>query len=473
MAVGAQAEPDPQAAGSRAEPDPQAANDAGSLVTPFAGWLVKPEWADRVVSRAHDNLTAAERRSIAEGNPYSYVNVTRSYEDISADGAISTEDLVAHGASALARLLDAEVFAPTGRPALYLYRLTHDSGAQTGVVCTVAVRGISDGRVLFHENVREAHADLLAEHLLHVGAASNPVALAVKTGSTAPRVATDEAARTDADALRQSRAAQADNGLVAAMDEITAASSADLVFGSSSVRHEVWTVPADATETLLALLEHEVLYVTDGHHRLTAAQRAAAGEPGDRALARVLAVVYPAEQLHVEAFHRIAIPPNTAAPSECLSAIAEAVESMEPVNNARDARPLERGQVGVYAGGSGIWHRLRLPTAPEGCGAVDALDVELLRKHVLDPVLGADELGGRGTVDYLPEPVGIPELVNRCDDENRIGFVMHPVSVNELTAVADQNAKMPPKSSFFSPKPHSGAFMHMVGRGATSHLEPS
>ena len=469
MTAGARAEQDMHTADTN-ESGKRAANTSGPLVTPFSGWLVKSEWADRVVSHAHDNLTAAERRSIAEGNPYNYVNVTRSYEDISNDETVSTGDLVAHGASALTRLLDAEVFAPTGRPAVYLYRITHGRGAQTGVVCTVAVRGIGDGSILFHENIREAHADLLAEHLLHVGAASNPVALAVKTDSAAPRAASDASART---AVRRSGVASTGGGLAATMDAITTASSADLVFGSSSVCHEVWTVPADTTETLLELLEHEVLYVTDGHHRLTAAQRASASEPDDRALARVLAVVYPAEQLHVESFHRIVLPPNAATPSECLPAITEAADSMEPTADACDARPLERGQVGVYTGGSGMWHRLRLPAAPEGCGAVDALDVELLRKHVLDPVLGADELSGRGAVDYLPEPAGISELVNRCDAENRIGFVMHPVSVDELTAVADQNAKMPPKSSFFSPKPHSGAFMHVMGRGATSHLKPS
>ena len=90
-----------------------------------------------------------------------------------------------------------------------------------------------------------------------------------------------------------------------------------------------------------------------------------------------------------------------------------------------------------------------------------------------DPVLGADELAARGTVEYVPDTAGLEELARRCDATNRIGFVMYSLSVDELLAVADEGSRMPPKSSFFYPKPRAGAFLRVLGRGATAHLEPS
>ncbi|MYE55767.1 MAG: DUF1015 domain-containing protein, partial [Acidimicrobiaceae bacterium] len=106
-------------------------------------------------------------------------------------------------------------------------------------------------------------------------------------------------------------------------------------------------------------------------------------------------------------------------------------------------------------------------------GALDALDVDRLRRLVLDPVLGAEELAATGTVDYVPDTAGLDELIRRCEAADRIGFVMYPLSVDELLAVADENSKMPPKSSFFYPKPRAGAFLRVLGRGATAHLDPS
>ena len=419
------------------------------MLEPFAGWLVKPEWADRVISRAYDNLTPGQRRSIVRDNPYSYVNVTRSGEDVLDDENLSLDNLVTQGAAALTRLLDAEVFAPTGRRALYLYRLTHTRGSQTGMICTVAVNGFDDGRILIHEGVREDRAELLTAHLTGVGATSHPVALTVR--------------------------AWADSEYAALLDETAGAVPADLEFGSDLVRHQIWTVPAELTDKLLEALDGKVLYVTDGHHRSAAAQRALASDPASPVLSRTLAAVFPHSQLHVEAYHRVAADQHHDNHNDCLRAMQSRVSyrggELERVPTADDARPRHRGEVGVYAAGS--WHRLTLPPPDSEAGALDSLDVDRLRRQVLDPVLGADELAATGTVGYVPDTAGLDELIRRCDAADRLGFVMYPLSVDELLAVADEGSRMPPKSSFFNPKPRAGAFLRVLGQGATAHLDPS
>ena len=52
------------------------------LFEPFAGWLIRPEWAARVIAGAYDTKSPAERREIVSTNPYSYLGVTRSAEDL-------------------------------------------------------------------------------------------------------------------------------------------------------------------------------------------------------------------------------------------------------------------------------------------------------------------------------------------------------------------------------------------------------
>lgn len=411
------------------------------LVAPFAGMVVHPDWAERVISRAYDNLSAQQRRSLVATNPYSYMNVTRSREDLFDNTDFSRDDLVTDGAAALTRLLSARAFTPTGRPALYLYRLTHKQGMQTGVVCTVPVWGFSDGRIRVHENVHDDRTDLLAAHLSGVGATSSPVAMAVRGSAQ----------------------------LYSQLHQITTTLPAELEFGSTTVRHQIWTVPDGHTESLAAAFDNQVLYVTDGHHRSAAAVRALADEPNDPALARTLAVVFPDDQLHVQAFHRLAVDQHNRGVEDCLAALEDAAE-VATVFSSRQARPLQRGIAGLYLGGS--WHQLELPPAV-GNGALNGLDVERLRRSILDPVLGADEIGQPGAVEYLPASLGVDELARRCDAENRVGFALHPMTVRELMAVADENGLMPPKSSFFSPKPRSGVFLRVLGRGATAHLPAS
>ena len=409
-------------------------------IAPFAGWLVKPDWADRVISRAHDHMSAQERRAIMATNPYNYVNVTRSSDDVT-ERDLSVEDLVEQSGAALTRLLDEPVFEPTGRPVLYLYRMTDESSSQTGIVGTVPLSGFADRSIRVHENVRDDRTELLTRHLLGIGATSTPVAMTLR----------------------------APDGLEEAMAAVAAARPPDLEFGSTTVHHQIWTAPDDDAEQLAGLVEGRTLYVTDGHHRSAAARRALAADPGDPALARTLAVVFPHDQLHVTSFHRLVADRARRPGAEVLAALSEAV-SVEPVMAAEEAWPRCKGELGLYAARS--WYRLSLP-APEDDSAVARLDVERLRRGLIDPILGADELAGDGRVDYLPETAGLGELVRRCGAEDRLGFVVHPLSVEELMGVADEGALMPPKSSFFTPKPRAGAFLRVMGRGPTAHLPAS
>ena len=43
-----------------------------------------------------------------------------------------------------------------------------------------------------------------------------------------------------------------------------------------------------------------------------------------------------------------------------------------------------------------------------------------------------------------------------------VAFLMHPTSMTELFAVADENKLMPPKSTWFEPKLRSGIFIHEI-----------
>ncbi len=416
------------------------------LLAPYLGHLVKPEWAERVISRAYDNLTADQRRSIAEGNPYSYVNVTRSSEDLIDDTKLSLDRLVTSGAAALTRLLDAEVFAPTGQPALHLYRLTHARGSQTGLICTASLDGFNDGRIRIHENVREDRTELLTAHLLGVGATSHPVSLTVR--------------------------AWADSEYATLLDEIATTAAPHLEFGSELVKHQIWTVPAELNDRVLASIEGKTLYVADGHHRSAAALRARQRQPDNPLLARTLAAVFPHSQLHVEAYHRAVDITVQQDHEECLRSLNHQISDrggmLERSRSAEDARPRHRGEVGVYAAGG--WHRLTLPPLHTTTGALSQLDVDRLRCQVLDPMLGADELAATGNVEYVPDTAGLSELINCCDTADRVGFVMYPLSVDELLTVADEEGRMPPKSSFFYPKPRAGAFLRVLGSGATAHL---
>ena len=409
------------------------------LFEPFAGWLIRPEWAARVIAGAYDAKSPEERRAIVETNPYSYLGVTRSDEDLAPGDDADQAELLRRGAHTLTTILEADAFEATGHPALYAYRLTFAGHSQLGVVGALAVSGFNDGRVLTHENVRPNRARLLSGHLQTVGATSSPIALTHHPDAGVAAI------------------------LAAASEREPA-----VRHNVEEVLHEVWVLDEHESVAVAELLADNPVYVTDGHHR-SAAAIAGAQDRDERAFQRTLAVLFPSDALRVEAFHR-RIPDQAAPDTETLEALLAEAGDLTEVGTLEEARPQEPREVGVYHQGS--WWKLVLPK-PATTSPVGLLDVERLRADVIRDLLGIDELQPDSGADYVPAPSGIDEVVRRCDEDGRIGFLMYPTSIEGLMAVAEAGELMPPKSSYVAPKPRSGIFLRVLGTGATSHLEPS
>ncbi len=410
------------------------------LLAPFSGWLIRPDWADRVVAGAYDAKTPAQRRAAVESNPYSYFGVTRSLEDAPAGETPSDDELLAMGAVTLTRILDADAFAPTGRSVFYAYRLSYHEHSQTGLVGALDINGLFDGRVLTHENVRQVRANLLGRHLSVVGATSSPIALTHRVNPSLQNL------------MRSASEAVPD------LDHVV-----------EGVRHQVWAMTEADTLAASAALTDEVMYVTDGHHRSAAAVAGRDAHPDDPVFERTLAVLFPDVELRVEAFHRRSFSSNLDTTDGLVEAL-KTVGSVTEVDDANQAKPAQQGEIGVYSGAR--WWKLVLNHANHP-SALDSLDVERLRREVISDVMGVDELGERSGVDYVPAPSGVGELVSRCDDDGAVGFLVYPTDIADLMAVAEAGDLMPPKSSYFAPKPRSGIFLRVLGCGATSHLPPS
>jgi len=410
------------------------------LFAPFQGWLIHPDWAGRVVAGAYDAKTPAERRAIVDNNPFSYFGVTRSAEDLAPGVQADNDELLRLGAETLTRILDAGGFEASDHAAFYAYRLVYGNHTQTGIVGALDVDGLRDGRVLTHENVRPERATLLGRHLEVVGATSSPIALTHEP---------------DAD-LRAL--------LVAATER-----PPDVDHVVEEVQHLIWTLDEFESASVTEMLAGALVYVTDGHHRSAAALAGRDAHPDDDAFTRTLAVLFPADELRVEAFHRRAIDVDLRTADDLRTSLAT-VGEVTIMNDAASAAPQARGEIGVYHHGE--WSKLVLDPQ-ERPSALASLDVERLRRDVIGHVLGIDELAPDSGVDYVPGPSGVGELVARCDADGMLGFVVFPTDVHDLMAVAAAGDLMPPKSSYFAPKPRSGVFLRVLGVGATAHLPQS
>lgn len=87
---------------------------------------------------------------------------------------------------------------------------------------------------------------------------------------------------------------------------------------------------------------------------------------------------------------------------------------------------------------------------------VKSLDTQFMTDYVFDKILGIKNIRTDHDVDFVGGIRGMKELELRCNSDCIAAFSMHPTLLTEVFAVADKNMIMPPKCTWFEPKPRSG-----------------
>jgi len=125
-------------------------------------------------------------------------------------------------------------------------------------------------------------------------------------------------------------------------------------------------------------------------------------------------------------------------------------------------RPTEARAFGMYLAGS--WYQLKLEASqvPED-DAVGRLPVTLLARNLIEPVLGIADQRTDKRIDFVGGARGLGELARRVDSgEMAMALALHPTQMEDLMAVADAGAIMPPKSTWFEPKLADGMVSHVL-----------
>lgn len=367
--------------------------------------LVAPDRAVEVIGPPEGLLEEAARRNLAAAQPLSFLNATA---DPGTHPEVPPAELRRAAMAYLEDRIDEGAFGPV-RHGVFAYRITVGDRTQTAIVADIHVDDYP-GFVRPHERTIAERESDLAAYLADVGMTSNPVGIAHR----------------------------ASEPLRAALDRV-AGTEPELDLEVDGERHAVWEVPRDAFEEISEAFDAlGSAYVLDGHHRLAAARGHAHRVGATRAdpAGRVLVAAAPDDELVVHPFHRW-------------------VDARWPDDGAGwKAGPPpspDRGEVVVVA--TGGWRRLALHTEP------GELDVSALERVVLGPVLGIGDARHDDRLEALPGTDSAVPVVERVEVMGGTGLLLHPPSLEDMFRLSDRGEAMPPKSTFFTPKPRSGIFL--------------
>jgi uncharacterized protein (DUF1015 family) len=422
------------------------------LIAPFHALCPPPKRAVDVLAPPYDVIDTAEARALAVGRPWSFLHLSRPEIDLEPPPDPAAPLDYRPAAALLARMQAEGVLVRDPRPCCWVYRLSRAGRDQTGLAAAFSIAAYRVGRIRRHELTLAEKENDRVRQIAALGAQTGPAFLIHRRDPTID------------DPLAQ-----------------RAMSDPDLDCSArDGVRHRLWRLeaPEDVARIAAAFEAQPRLYIADGHHRSAAAARVdaaqAAGEHRGLAAGRLLAVSFPADALRILPVHRLVRDLNGLAAETFLARVRErcALEaSPSPV------LPGRRGEAGLYLDRS--WYRLSLdsaagpPAAPGSQGLAACkegtpgpavgeapgrdpaahLDARRLQDRLLAPVLGIRDPRRDPRLDFVGGIRGLQGLTAPVDSgAMRAAFALYPTAMDDLLAIADAGATMPPKCTWFEPK---------------------
>ena len=405
-------------------------------IHPFKALRPEAQHAKNVASRPYDVLNSKEAKIEAQGNPSSFLHITKSEIDLPEDIDVHSKKVYEKAKENLDAFLSRNIVFRESKPCYYIYQLVMNGKSQTGLVCGSSVDDYENDLIKKHEFTRPEKEQDRINHIKTTGAQTGNVFLAYRN--------------------------------VAAIDNFINNWKKDKnpvydLLAEDGVQHSVWIVNDDnAIQTISHLFKETVpcTYIADGHHRAASAAkvRKALGNTAPAGADIFLTTLFPSNQLYIMDYNRVVKDLNGFSVDELLAKAAEKF-AIEKVSAAFSPTILH--QFGLYL--QGQWYCLTALPGTYTNDPIGILDVTILQDNFLDPILGIKDQRTDKRIDFVGGIRGLNELEKRVDSgEMALAVSLHPVSIQQLFDIADTGNVMPPKSTWFEPKLRDGLLTHLI-----------
>lgn len=409
-------------------------------IRPFRGIRpVKGKVLD-VIARPFEQFGSEKAKAILENNPLSFLHVI---EPLLENGYLraSQEEIIHHKAREnFDDFLQKGVLIRDKKPAIYIYRVKYNGRSQTGIWTCSSIDDYLNNTIKKHELTRAESEQALIRYLENTCVDSNPVLITYPPDKRINQI------------IQQTVAKDPEYDFVT----------------EDHLQHKLWIID---DEMLIAQLVQSFslmpcAYIADGHHRAAAAsllgmqkRKSNLKHKGTEDYNFFTSLYFSTDQIIIYEFHRLVKDLNGLTSEEFIDKVAEYF-LISPSKTT--FKPDRLHHFGMYLDGK--WYALiaKAPTYATK-NPVEKLDVSILHNYLLNTVLGIKDARTDNRIDFLGGVKDLDELVKKVDSgKMKVAFTLFPTSIEQLIEVADNGDIMPPKSTWFEPKLHSGLLVHQL-----------
>ena len=391
------------------------------FINPFKALRPKKENASEVVVTSSDHLTENTKKNHIKNNPWSYLNV------FNAENSSKSKEQ-------FELMKKNSILVKDNKYYFYIYRISNKNCTQIGIVGTAKLSAYDDLHIRGHEEIFLERAQIRLKQMDNLNAQIGPI----------------YAVYPDNEDLKNLMNKEIDKSPIYSFNAL------------DECKHEMWIIEEENKINKICDLFNSInrIYIADGHHRMEALSKLSEikkhrnpNHTGNEPYNFFMLAIFPKSQARILDYNRLIKDLYGYSTKDFITQVKKKF-IVEKQNSP--FKPRKKQHFGMYLDNQ--WYSLALKYKPEpNLFHIINLDINLLHYYLFEPILGIGDPRYDNRIDFLAGFHGLKEIEKKVNSKNaRVGFSLFATQIENIISFADKRLTMPPKSTWFDPKPLDG-----------------
>ena len=391
------------------------------FINPFKGLRPTEEKASSVAIASTDHLSKEIVSDHKKNNQWSYLNV------FNAENSSKSKEQ-------FELMKKNSILTKDSNNSFYIYKISTTDHAQVGIIGTAKLSAYDNLHIRGHEEIFLERAQKRLQQMDNLNAQIGPIYVIYP-----------------------------DNAELAELIKKEIISKPTYSFDAlDGCKHEMWIVNEESKVLKICDLFNTInrIYIADGHHRMEALSKLSEvrkhqnlNHTGKEPYNYFMVAIFPQSQARLLDYNRLIKDLYGYNPKNL---IKEIKKKFSVEKQSSSFKPKKPQTFGMYL--EKQWYSLELKEKPEAnLFHIINLDINLLHYYLLEPTLGIGDPRYDNRINFLAGFHGMEGIEKKVDTgEAKVGFALFATQMKNVISFADKKLNMPPKSTWFDPKPLDG-----------------
>jgi len=400
------------------------------FINPFKGLRPIEEKASSVSIPSTDHLSKEVILNHKKNNPWSYLNIFNP----DSENSKSQNEINAEAKKKFELMKNKSVLKKDNIKSFYIYKISTKEHSQIGIIGTAKLSAYDNLHIRGHEEIYFERSQKRFDQINNLNAQIGPIYVIHPDNN-------------DLNEIIEKQIVTKPTYSFDALDDC---------------RHELWIVNGQNVVLEISEIFNKInrIYIADGHHRIEALSKLAEfkkhqnpNHTGEEAYNYFMVAIFPKSQARILDYNRLIKDLYGYSAKDFLK---EVKKKFIVKKNDSSYKPNKPKSFGMYLEKN--WYSLELKNKPEeNLFHIINLDINLLHYYLLEPILGIGDPRYDHRIDFIAGFHGLKSIEQKVNSgEASVGFSLFATQMEDVISFADKKLTMPPKSTWFDPKPLDG-----------------